>query len=375
MFQPITSAWIIDQGKALGFDKVGIAPAVDLEDLSRLPEWLEHGFAGEMRYLHNPKRTDIRKVMPEAFSVICCALPYDTALPRSTLTPLDPERGWISRYAWGQDYHNIIAAKLEALREQIAARAGADFLCKLYVDTGPVLERVYARHAGLGWQAKNTCLIDLGTGSFFFLGLLVTNLPLEIDPGSPPPDQCGACTLCIEACPTGALNQPYVLDARRCISYLTIELRGSIPVDLRKPIGRHVFGCDICQDVCPWNDKNAASTLPEFQPRSIETRKEKTEKRETRAAHTAPSSQTEGHESLFHPHLNWLAGLSEEEFKETFRGNPVKRAKWRGLIRNTLIAMGNSGNPAFRPVLEKFAATEDALLAEHARWALKQFSG
>ena len=344
MAKPLTSNWITEQCKAAGFDKVGIAPATDLEELALFPKWLEQGHAGKLRYMHNPKRCDVRELMPEARSVICCGLGYNTSHPRSTETPLDPARGWVSRYAWGGDYHFIIEKKLEDLRYRIAAHAGENFQCKLYVDTGPVLERVYAKHAGLGWQAKNTCLIDAELGSFFFLGVLVTNL--ELEPDTPPPDQCGACTLCIDACPTEALATPYVLDARRCISYLTIELRTAIPEDLRQPMGRHVFGCDICQDVCPWNEKSSPSDIPEFQPRPLNG------------------------DTLFHPSLETLADLTEEDFRRIFKASPVKRAKWRGLQRNIIVAMGNSGNAKFRPTLERLAGSEDELLAEHARWAL-----
>ena len=426
--------WIKQQGRALGFTRVGIAPATDLPELARLPEWQERGYAGQLDYMHNPRRRDVRAVLPAARSVICCALAYDTPHPRSTEVPQDADRGWISRYAWGEDYHNVVGEKLAALRAAIAARLGAGFQSKLYVDTGPVLERVYGKHAGLGWQAKNTCLLDTELGSFFFVGVLVTNL--ELTPDTPLPDGCGSCTLCLEACPTGALVEPYVLDARRCISYLTIELRGAIPEEFRQPLGQHVFGCDICQDVCPYNQRAWVTDLAAFQPRPGGTRapeahppgaeKSKTENRResssTPADSTAPSqpgrkndseprgsrlavasgdeasaflagssahpttghgprvtgrkpapSEVEG--SLFHPRLDWLAGLGEEEFRQVFRGSALKRAKWQGLLRNVLVAMGNSGNPKFRAILERFAAAEDdSLLAEHARWALARLS-
>jgi epoxyqueuosine reductase len=361
--------WIKKQGRALGFARIGIARADTVEGLEFFPHWLARGYAGEMKYLHNPKRRDVRALWPAARSVICCALPYDTGHPRSTETPPDPERGWISRYAWGDDYHAVIEEKLEALREKIAAHAGDDFECKLYVDTGPVLERVYARAAGLGWQAKNTCLLDSELGSFFFLGLLVTNL--ELAPDSPLPDGCGSCTLCLEACPTGALLEPYVMDARLCISYLTIELRGAIPEVLRAPMGRHVFGCDICQDVCPYNQKAWVSELAAFGPRAVEheNRNSKSENRSERPGHGSRSTDPE---TLFHPKLARLASLTEQDFRRVFQNSAVRRAKWRGLVRNTLVAMGNAAEARFRPMLEKFAAGDDALFAEHARWALNQ---
>jgi len=400
----VSAAWVKEQGRALGFDRVGIAPAADLPELARFPDWLGRGYAGAMDYLKNSKRGDVRELLPGARSVICCALVYDTDRPRSTEVAPDPVRGWVSRYAWGHDYHRVVAEKLEALREAIAEKVrdsgenenrnskienrkplkktappspaapaagdgGKPFECKLHVDTGPVLERVYGKHAGLGWQGKNTCLLDAELGSFFFIGVLVTNL--ELEPDAPLPDQCGACTLCLDACPTGALVEPYVMDARRCISYLTIELREAIPEELRAPMGRHVFGCDICQDVCPYNRRARVSDLPVFQPRSMaaEQRASNNVQRERDPKHDARSPM---HESLFHPSLDWLASLSEEDFKQVFRDSAVRRAKWRGLVRNALVAMGNSGHARFRPLLEKFTASDDPLLAEHARWALQR---
>ncbi len=361
--------WVMEQGRAVGFDKVGVAPAADLPELARFPEWLERGYAGEMDYLKNPKRGDVRELMPEARSVICCALAYDTPHPRSTETPPDSERGWISRYAWGDDYHAVIEEKLEALRACLAAEAGAGFAAKLYVDTGPVLERVYGKHAGLGWQAKNTCLLDSELGSFFFLGVLVTNL--ELEPTAPQADGCGACTLCIEACPTGAIVEPYVLDARRCISYLTIELRGPIPEEFRPAVGRHVFGCDICQDVCPYNRRSWVTDAVSFQPRLVDftpsPHQSQVASRELALNH---AKRDEG--SLFHARLDWLASLTEDDFKKVFKNSAVRRAKWRGLLRNVLVALGNSRNPRFRPLLEKFTGSSDPLLADHARWALTQ---
>lgn len=365
-----------ETGRRLGFDRVGIAPASDLAELAFFPEWLERGYAGAMDYLRDPRRADVRALLPEARSVICCALAYDTHYPRSTEVPLDPERGWVSRYAWGDDYHRIVREKLEALRQALAERAGPGFESRVYVDTGPLLERVYAKYAGLGWQAKNTCLLDAELGSFFFIGVLVTNL--ELEPDSPLPDGCGACTLCIEACPTGAIVEPYRLDARRCLSYLTIELRGAIPEEFRQPLGRHVFGCDICQDVCPYNRRAWLTELAAFQPREVDNRNPKTETRKSKIG--APpqllvtSYESPAGETLFHPRLDWLASLTEEDYRRVFRASPLKRAKWRGLLRNVLVAMGNSRNQRFRPLLEKFAASDDALLAEHARWALERLA-
>jgi epoxyqueuosine reductase len=390
----VSSAWVIEHGRALGFDKVGVAPASDLPELGFLPTWLERGYAGTLPYMNDPRRGDVRALLPDSRSVICCALIYDTDYPHSTELPLDPERGWVSRYAWGDDYHLVVHQKLEALRAAIAEKVGEGFSAKLYVDTGPVLERVYGHHAGLGWMAKNTCLLDGELGSFFFVGVLVTNLALA--PDRPPADGCGSCSLCLEACPTGALDpgRPYILDARRCISYLTIELRGPIPAELRQPMGRHVFGCDICQDVCPYNRRSRLTEEAAFQPRRIRTQpapgKPKFETRLSPAAcpDPAPVGQRDsaagdllvtdhrtpntGHQSLFHPSLEWLASLSEEEFRQIFKNSAVRRAKWRGLMRNVLVAMGNSGDSRFCPLLRRFAASDDPLLAEHARWALDQ---
>jgi len=366
--------WIVEHGRALGFDRVGIAPATDLPELAHLPEWLARGYAGQMDYLHSPKRARVPALWPQARSVICCALIYDTDPPRTTELSPDRERGWLSRYAWGDDYHDVVRQKLEALRTALAAKVGPGFESRAYVDTGPLHERAYAHHAGLGWLAKNTLLLDAGLGSFFFLGVLLTNLELEID--APPPDGCGSCTLCLEACPTGAIVEPYVLDARRCISYLTIELRDAIPAEFRAPMGQHVFGCDICQDVCPYNQRSPHTTDPAFQPRRLEEACRNNEPPQPSPA--APLSRAKSRDaagSLSQPRLEWLASLSPDDFRRVFHGSAVKRAKHRGLLRNTLVAMGNSGNRKFRPLLEQLAASDDSLLAEHARWALARIEG
>jgi epoxyqueuosine reductase len=359
------AARTIELARAVGFDLCGIAPAAEFRELAHLEEWLERGHAGEMRYLHDERRRSPASAMQGARSVIVCALNYNTALPSSTEALQQPEastgpRGWISRYAWGDDYHHVLGEKLEALVKRLRAEFPEPFDARAYVDTGPVVERVAAKYAGLGWLAKNTCLINEELGSWMFLGVIVTTLELapSLDAAEmPAPDLCGNCTLCIDACPTAAIVEPYVLDARRCISYLTIELRGAIPPDLREPIGRHVFGCDICQDVCPWNRRAPETTLPNFQPRSSEER------------------------SLFSPELEWLVSLSEEDFRAGFRRSPVKRAKWRGLVRNACIAIGNSGLRANEPRyaeicvrLSEFAASGDAILAEHAQWALARLA-
>jgi epoxyqueuosine reductase len=210
------------------------------------------------------------------------------------------------------------------------------------VDTGPLIERVYAKHAGIGWIAKNTCIINQKLGSWLFLGVILTSLELEAD--LPAPDRCGSCTRCLDACPTHAFVAPGQLDARLCISYLTIEKRGEIAEPLRSQMGRHVFGCDICQDVCPWNRKAPVTAAFEFQPR----------------------------ERLVNPALDWLAEIPAEEFRSVFRGSPVRRAKLTGLRRNAVIAMGNSGDEKFLPTLERLATDSDAVVAEHAQWALER---
>ena len=246
------------------------------------------------------------------------------------------------------------------------------FEARAHADTGPVVERVAAKYAGLGWLAKNTCLINEQLGSWLFLGVILTTLELEpsLGPGEPPAaDLCGNCTLCLDACPTQAFAAPYVLDARRCISYLTIELRGAIPEALRPAMGNAVIGCDICQDVCPWNRKSPVTQLAAFQPRAIEL--------PGHAKSENGKEKMENGATLYAPALEWLASLSQEEFSRIFRGSAVKRAKWRGVVRNACVALGNSriarGSEAYARIvalLDRLAASDDSLLAEHARWAL-----
>src|SRR5438270_13540445 len=244
-----------------GFDLCGIASlAQDLPELRRFPEWIEAGYAGEMDYLKSRdetgalKRASPRNSAPWANSVIVCALNYDTAQPYSTDCRAQ-NRGWIARYAWSQeDYHEVVLRKLRQVEAELHASAPPGFDSRCYVDTGPHVERVYAKYAGIGWIGKNTCIINQQLGSWLFLGVILTSL--ELEPDLPAADRCGTCTRCIDACPTDALIAPYQLDARRCIAYLTIEKRGTIPEDLRDGVGRHVFGCDICQDVCPWNSES-----------------------------------------------------------------------------------------------------------------------
>jgi epoxyqueuosine reductase len=357
---------IVEISRALEFDLCGVAPAEEFPELAHLEEWLAHGYAGDMRYLHDARRHSPGRVVPGARSVIVCALNYNTSFPCSTELPEEiasqtGPRGWIARYAWGDDYHTVLGEKLETLLEALRKEFPEPFEARAYVDTGPVVERVAAKYAGLGWLAKNTCLIHEELGSWLFLGVIVTTLDLAPSLGPaelPAADLCGNCRLCIEACPTCAIVEPYVLDARRCISYLTIELRSAIPAEFREPMGRHVFGCDICQDVCPWNRRAPVTAPANFEPRRL------------------------AQNSLFSPDLEWLISLTEEEFREVFRGSPVKRTKWRGLVRNACVALGNSGLRAGEPRyveirarLAQLASAGDALIAEHARWALDRLGG
>jgi epoxyqueuosine reductase len=333
----------------VGFDLAGVAPATSGPELNHFPEWIAAGRAGEMKYLEarddhgNPKRASLANAAPWSRSVIVCAINYNTNHPYSTETN-DPNRGWISRYAWSrEDYHDAVLRRLKqvesALHESVPSELHPTLTTRSYVDTGPIVERVFAKYAGVGWIGKNTCIIHQKKGSWLFLGVILTSL--ELEPDLPAPDRCGTCTRCIQACPTDAILAPYQLDSNKCISYLTIEKRGSIPEDLRAGMGRHIFGCDICQDVCPWNRKAPASIAPEFESRP----------------------------GLVNPALAWLAEVTAEEFRDTFRGSPIRRTKRSGLRRNSAIAMGNSGNSAFLPLLDKMADDEDESVAESARWA------
>jgi epoxyqueuosine reductase len=285
------------------------------------------------------RRADLRAAFPWARSLLCVGLQYDTPHPYSTAAP--PERGWISRYAWGDDYHDVMKAMLERVVERLRAEAGP-FEARVYVDTGPLAEKAWAAAAGLGSWGKNGCLLHPEHGSWFFLGEVVTDLDMPAD--GPRPDLCGSCTACLEACPTGALVSPYVLDATRCISYLTIEVKGAVPEERRHEVGRHVFGCDICQDVCPWNRRRRHRGAPPFEPR--------------------PGAQA--------PDLGDIAALDEQEFRRRFRASPVKRAKRRGLVRNAALALANGGDAGRRPILERLAGDAGPVVREHAAWALRR---
>ncbi len=327
-------------GQEVGFDLVGVALPDVPAHLDFFSDWVAQGYAGEMAYLRTQveRRSDARRAFPWARSLLCVGLQYDTSQPYSTQAT---SQGWISRYAWGDDYHDVLKVLLERWVARLVEHIGP-FQARTYVDTGPIVERAYAAAAGLGAWGKNTCLLHPQHGSWFFLGEVVTDLDLE--PDTPRPDMCGTCTACLDACPTGAFPRAFVLDATRCISFLTIELRGPIPEDLRPGVGRHVFGCDICQDVCPWNRKRRRQGGPAFEPR--------------------PGAVA--------PALDELATLDPAAFAERFRKSPVKRAKRRGLLRNVAVALGNAGEARHRALLERLAEDEDALIAEHARWALRR---
>lgn len=330
-----------DYAHAQGCDLVGVAPVAPFKELDFYPQWLEKGYAAEMDYLKRqlPKRLDPRQILPEAQSVVVIGVNYHTPHPLS-IDVEDHTRGWISRYAWGDDYHDVLADKLQKLHRFLEREVGAKYEGRYYVDTGPVLDRVFAKYAGLGWFGKNTNLLNQKIGSWFFIGELITNLVLEID--APPPDRCGTCRRCLDACPTQAFVAPYVLDSNRCISYLTIEQRGAIAQELRPEMTRHVFGCDICQDVCPWNRKAPFTSDAAFAPR--------------------------GHAVA--PQLAELVEMDESAFRERFKSSPIKRAKWRGFMRNVFIAMGNSGRAQYRKALARFQQHADGVLAETAQWAL-----
>ena len=316
---------LTELARVCGFELAGVASALASEDLPRFEKWRAAGCAGEMSYLTDHRgdvRSDPRQILPNVKSILCVGKLYQTPHPLST-EPRENSRGWISRYAWGRDYHDVLRAKLEQLLALIKAEHVEPFESKICVDTAPLLERSYARAAGLGWIGKNTCLINEQQGSWFFLGEILLSIPLA--PGTPPPDRCGTCRRCIDACPTQAIIQnekrEWTLDARSCISYMTIEQRGQFAGEELPPIGSHIFGCDICQDVCPWNRRAPNASEDAFTP------------------------------AAFAPPLEEMALLSEEEFRRMFRQSPVWRAKYQGFLRNVAAAMGHSKNIAMKQPL------------------------
>jgi epoxyqueuosine reductase len=353
---------------AAGFAEAGIV-ALPHEhadrDAARFAEWVQAGRAATMNYLERPTedgrliRARASTPFPWARSAIVCLASYHAAQPKST-DPAAPDAAWIARYAWSgrvdernadaagplrpSDYHKVLLKRLKELDANLHRQLGA-FESRAYVDTGPVVERALATAAGLGWTAKNTCLIHPRLGSYGFLAVLLTSLPVdETVPAALTPDRCGTCRRCLDACPTNALFAPYQMDASLCISYLTIEHRGPIADQLMAGIGRQVFGCDICQDVCPWNRKAPVSADPDLAARP----------------------------ELVNPMLDWLAGLSEADFERLFNGSPVRRARFLGLRRNVAIAIGNSGLRRFASQLEQWAGQADEGLRSAARWALKR---
>mgnify|MGYP001316260381 CR=1 FL=1 len=305
----LSSSDIKAKSRELGFDLCGIAPAGDLPELGFLDDWLARGYAGEMTYLHRSadRRADVRRVLPSARTVIVTGTVYNTDAPYST-EDTHSGRAQISRYAWGDDYHDVLGRRLEALLAWMRSLSPEPFEARAYVDTGPVQERVYARHAGIGWIGKNTCVINPELGSWLFLGEIICSLPLEVD--APAFDQCGTCTLCLEACPTHAIVAPGVLDATRCISYLTIEQRGPIPDEFAPAVGSRIYGCDVCQEVCPWNQTAPRSEDPAWQARSM--------------------WQDADIEDLWRK--------SDDELATAMRGSPMRRTKVSGLRRNLAFA-------------------------------------
>ena len=318
-----------------GFELAGVSPAAPSSDASAFLDWVAAGMAGNMQYLKDHRadlRRDPRNLLPSARSVVCVAKIYKQADP--------PPH--IAQYAVTRDYHDVMKDGLERLAMRLTDLYG-DFEYRCFVDTAPLLERTYARMAGLGWIGKNTCLINQELGSWLFLGELLTSLPL--DAGTPAPDRCGTCTRCIDACPTQAIvpgGLRTVLDSTRCISYYTIEHRGEVPLDMREGIGQWIFGCDICQDVCPWNRRATETDDPEF------------------------ASVLNGEV------LEDFAGLSNDEFRARFRQTPISRAKYSGFLRNVAIAMGNSKDLKYRDVLKQLSASDDKTIASHAAWALRE---
>ena len=342
----LTAHQLKELAQVCGFELAGVAPALPLADFARFEAWRGAGMAGDMGYLTDHRgdlRSDPRHLLPDAKSILCVGKLYNTPQPHTGDID-DGERGWISRYAWGADYHDVMRSGLERLVSEIAEINGEPFSSRICVDTAPLLERSYARAAGLGWIGRNSCLINQQQGSWFFLGEVLLSIPLAFD--APPPDRCGTCRRCIDACPTEAIvpgdGGTWVLDARRCISYLTIENRDVSAEYLRGGLANHIFGCDICQDVCPWNGRAPVSEEAAFAPRE------------------------------FAPALEQMAVLTEEEFRDLFRRSPVKRAKYAGFLRNVALAMGNAGTDRMRQPLELLPQNADDGVATAARDSLRR---
>lgn len=345
----LTSSRIKARAASLGFDLCGIAPADSFPELSYLQEWLAKGYAGEMSWMARTaeRRADARRVVPGARSVIVTGTLYNTDRPYTDALPADVAR--ISRYAWGDDYHDVLEARLDALLAWMRLESETPFDARAYVDTGPVQERVYAQYAGLGWIGKNTCLINPEVGSWLFLSEIICTLPL--DPDTQGLEQCGSCTRCLEACPTGALVESGVLDSNRCLSYLTIEHRSAIPETQRSDLGTHVYGCDICQEVCPYNQPAPRSADLAWQPRA----------------------------GLDRPRLVELWRRSDANLVSLVSGSAMTRVKLVGLRRNLAVAIGNSGDADAIRALDEPAgdrpSVEDPMVQEHAAWARRRAEG
>jgi epoxyqueuosine reductase len=333
---------LVSRALALGFDLCRVAPCAPAPHAAEFRHWLENGNAGDMTWLERNKerRMDPGQVLPGARSVIVLAMNYWQGEENSKFEIRKSKIPQIARYAWGDDYHDLIESRLRELDRWLASHGGSQ---KSYVDTGPILERDFAALAGAGWHGKSTMLISQTLGTWFFLAEILTTL--DFPPDEPARDRCGSCTRCIAACPTGAIDAPHHLDARRCISYLTIELKGSIPEELRPLIGDRIYGCDDCLTACPWNRFAQAS-------------------RETTFAAREGARMS----------LSELLALDEEAFRRLFRKSPIKRIKRRGLLRNVCVALGNIGAPADIPALERAARDPEPLIREHAEWALARIA-
>ena len=339
---------ISEIAQGAGFSVAGVAAVPepgsveDYAELRLVEPWIEDGRAGEMEYLKRRDdagrllRSSLRIALPWARSVIVCAANYNSSAPKS-IDPALPKQGWIARYAWSgeraqdgsvrpSDYHKVLLRRLKVVERKLKEELG-HFESRCYVDTGPVVERIYAKYAGIGWTGKNTCILNQKLGSWLFLGVIATSLEVLAKPAEVPADRCGSCTRCIDACPTGALTAPYQMDAGLCISYLTIEKRGEMPVELREKIGRQVFGCDICQDVCPWNRKAPVSEDSQLQTRG----------------------------ELVNPALEWLAELDEAGFARVFFGSPVKRAEVRWTAAQCCDCNGKFGADGISPEAARMA--------------------
>ena len=387
---PELQQWLRERAIEAGFDTAGVTgvdsadstKGGDQTDAERFAAWVAAGRAGEMEYLKRRDehgillRSGVQVAMPWARSVIVCVVDYNAIGPLS-IDPAPHDTGWIARYAWSgrckdgdsasasqpeelvpSDYHDQLLGRLRQIEAALHQRFSCETRC--YVDTGPIVERAVAAKAGVGWIGKNTCLINQGLGSWLLLGVIVTSLPVAQGVEFPiAADRCGSCTRCIDACPTDALVAPHQMDASRCIAYLTIEKKGTIAEEFREQIGRQVFGCDICQDVCPWNRK--------VQTRSVSNRK-------TQNLHDPATTKDRmaARPQMVNPALDWLAGMDEAEFKRWFKGSPVERTQRKRLQRNVAIAMGNSGEQKFITQLEAWAASDDPVLAEASAWAIKR---